>query len=394
MQPSDMARALSRARTLLGEGTALKLQVFCEIASAPTGCIEQEALHDRVRAKRSTLSALLHDLSDVDHFKRYNDTYGHAEGDRCLAAVAGVIAASMRRPADFCARHGGEEFVVLLPRTDGDGARHVGEAIRAGVAALAMPHRRSEAGIVTVSVGVAACARPHEAASDGLFEAADGGTIFLDEIGEMSPGMQTKLLRVLQEGEVRRVGDTALRKIEVRVIAASNRDLEAMVAAGTFRKDLLYRIRVVKIDLPPLRSRPEDLTTLVEHFLARHDKQRRLTVSAAAMRALARYAWPGNIRELENEVQRWVALVETRVELADLTPAIVETKAGGGRDPDDLRLRPRLDRLERELIDRAMATAQGNQTRAATLLGLSRFGLQKKLRRLAEGVPLVDEEEV
>ena len=230
-------------------------------------------------------------------------------------------------------------------------------------------------------------------ATPGLFEAADGGTIFLDEIGEMSPGMQTKLLRVLQEGELRRVGDTATRKIEVRVIAASNRDLEAMVAAGTFRKDLLYRIRVVKIELPPLRSRPEDLTTLVEHFLARHDKQRRLTVSAAAMRALARYAWPGNIRELENEVQRWVALVEARVEPADLTPAIVETKAAGGRDPDDLRLRPRLDRLERELMDRAMAAAQGNQTRAATLLGLSRFGLQKKLRRLAEGVPLGEEDE-
>ena len=231
-------------------------------------------------------------------------------------------------------------------------------------------------------------------ATPGLFEAADGGTIFLDEIGEMSPGMQTKLLRVLQEGEVRRVGDTATRKIEVRVIAASNRDLEAMVAAGTFRKDLLYRIRVVKIELPPLRSRPDDLAPLVENFLARHDKQRRLTVSAAAMRALARYAWPGNIRELENEVQRWVALVEARVEAVDLSPAIVETKVGGGRDPDDLRLRPRLDRLERELIDRAMATAQGNQTRAAALLGLSRFGLQKKLRRLAEGVPLVDEEEL
>ncbi|MBK7826169.1 sigma 54-interacting transcriptional regulator, partial [Nannocystis sp.] len=231
-------------------------------------------------------------------------------------------------------------------------------------------------------------------ATPGLFEAADGGTIFLDEIGEMSPGMQTKLLRVLQEGELRRVGDTATRKIEVRVIAASNRDLEAMVAAGQFRKDLLYRIRVVKIDLPPLRSRPDDLTPLVEHFLARFDKQRRLTVSAAAMRALARYAWPGNIRELENEVQRWVALVEARVELADLSPAIVETRAGGGSDPDDLRLRPRLERLERELIERAMAAAQGNQTRAATVLGLSRFGLQKKLRRLAEGGPLTEEEEV
>jgi transcriptional regulator with PAS, ATPase and Fis domain len=230
-------------------------------------------------------------------------------------------------------------------------------------------------------------------ATPGLFEAADGGTIFLDEIGEMSPGMQTKLLRVLQEGEVRRVGDTAVRKIDVRVIAASNRDLEAMVAAGQFRKDLLYRIRVVKIDLPPLRSRPDDLAPLIEHFLGRHDRQRRLTVSGAAMRALARYPWPGNIRELENEVQRWVALIESRVEPADLSPAIAEARTGGASDPDDLRLRPRLDRLERELIERAMTAAQNNQTRAATLLGLSRFGLQKKLRRIAEGGPVGEEDE-
>ena len=229
-------------------------------------------------------------------------------------------------------------------------------------------------------------------ATPGLFEAADGGTIFLDEIGEMSPGMQTKLLRVLQEGEVRRVGDTAVRKIDVRVIAASNRDLEVMVAAGQFRKDLLYRIRVVKIELPPLRNRPDDLGPLIEHFLARHDRQRRLTVSGAAMRALARYAWPGNIRELENEVQRWVALVEARVEPADLSQSIVHAGAEAGSDPDDLRLRPRLERLERELLEKAMGVAQGNQTKAATLLGLSRFGLQKKLRRLA-GEPAGPEED-
>jgi DNA-binding NtrC family response regulator len=150
---------------------------------------------------------------------------------------------------------------------------------------------------------------------------------------------------------------------------------------------------VVKVELPPLRSRPDDLGPLVEHFLARHDRQRRLTVSAAAMRQLARYAWPGNIRELENEVQRWVALVEARVEPADLSPAIAEARSGSSPDPDDLRLRPRLDRLERELIDRAMTLAQGNQTRAATLLGLSRFGLQKKLRRLADGGPPDDADE-
>jgi DNA-binding NtrC family response regulator len=166
-----------------------------------------------------------------------------------------------------------------------------------------------------------------------------------------------------------------------------------MVAAGQFRKDLLYRIRVVKIELPPLRCRPDDLGALIEHFLARHDRQRRLTVSAAAMRALARYAWPGNIRELENEVQRWVALVEARVELADLSPTITDVGGDAGSDPDDLRLRPRLERLERELLEKAMGVAQGNQTRAATLLGLSRFGLQKKLRRLAGDASLPDEDE-
>ncbi len=221
-------------------------------------------------------------------------------------------------------------------------------------------------------------------ASTGLFEAADGGTIFLDEIGEMSPLMQTKLLRVLQEGVVRRVGETRPRTIDVRVIAASNRNLDDMVAAGTFRQDLYYRVQVVKVELPPLRMRTEDLGPLIEHFLARYDTARRLTVSAAAMRGLARYPWPGNVRELENEVQRWVVLADKRVEPGDLSPAINEHDAEGDIDPDDLRLRPRLERLERQVVARALERAGGNQTRAAELLGLSRYGLQKKLRRHAE----------
>ncbi|MCB9702029.1 MAG: sigma 54-interacting transcriptional regulator [Myxococcales bacterium] len=221
-------------------------------------------------------------------------------------------------------------------------------------------------------------------ASAGLFEAAHGGTIFLDEVGEMSPAMQTKLLRVLQEGEVRRVGDTSPRKIDVRVIAASNRNLEAMVAAGTFRGDLYYRIQVVKISLPPLRDRTEDLAPLIEHFLARYDRERRLSFAASALRFLARYPWPGNVRELENEIQRLAVLVESRVEAEDLSPRIREAAEGGGApDPDDLALRPRIDRLERELIARALERAEGNQTRAAELLGLSRYGLQKKLRRMS-----------
>ncbi|MCA9657295.1 MAG: sigma 54-interacting transcriptional regulator, partial [Myxococcales bacterium] len=221
-------------------------------------------------------------------------------------------------------------------------------------------------------------------ASAGLFEAAHGGTIFLDEVGEMSPAMQTKLLRVLQEGEVRRVGDTSARKIDVRVIAASNRNLDAMVEDGTFRGDLYYRIQVVKISLPPLRERTEDLSPLLEHFLGRYDGERRLTIAAPAMRLLARYPWPGNVRELENEVQRLAVLVESRVDPEDLSPKIRDAaRSGAAPDPDDLELRPRLERLERELIGRALERCDNNQTRAAELLGLSRYGLQKKLKRMA-----------
>jgi transcriptional regulator with GAF, ATPase, and Fis domain len=217
----------------------------------------------------------------------------------------------------------------------------------------------------------------------GLFEAADGGTIFLDEIGETSPAMQTKLLRVLQEGEVRRLGENKPRKVDVRVIAASNRELEAMVASGAFRQDLFYRINVVRLELPPLRDRREDIPALIEYFLAGNQRagEPGLQLSASALRKLVRYPWPGNVRELENEVQRWLALVEERVLPEDLSPAI-EGSITDAEDPDDLELRPRVDRLERELIHRAMERTGGNQTQAAQLLGLSRFGLQKKLKRL------------
>jgi len=224
-----------------------------------------------------------------------------------------------------------------------------------------------------------------QAARPGLFEAADGGTIFLDEIGETSPAMQTKLLRVLQEGEVRRIGEVKARKVSVRVVAASNRNLDAMVEAGEFRQDLFYRINVVKLELPALRERREDIPALIAHFLTRYQREgdELLQVSASALRRLTRYPWPGNVRELENEVQRWLALCEDRVQPEDLSPAI-EGSSVDVEDPDDLELRPRVDRLERELIARAMERTSGNQTQAAQLLGLSRYGLQKKLKRLED----------
>ena len=221
-------------------------------------------------------------------------------------------------------------------------------------------------------------------ARPGLFEAAEGGTIFLDEIGETSPAMQTKLLRVLQEGEVRRIGENRSRTIDVRVIAASNRSLEQMVEQGSFRQDLYYRIHVVKLELPALRERREDIPALIEHFLSRGSSRGdrpALELAAASLRKLTLHPWPGNVRELENEVQRWLALCEQRVLPEDLSPTI-GAAASEVEDPDDLGLRPRVDRLERELIARAMQRTGGNQTQAAALLGLSRFGLQKKLKRL------------
>ncbi|MEE9383081.1 MAG: sigma 54-interacting transcriptional regulator [Nannocystaceae bacterium] len=215
----------------------------------------------------------------------------------------------------------------------------------------------------------------------GLFEAAQGGTIFLDEIGEMSAAMQTSLLRVLQDGEVRRIGETKSRRVDVRVIAASNRRLETLVRDGKFRNDLYYRVQVVKVDLPNLRDRRTDISQLIGHFLSRYGGEH-LTVTAHAKRLLCSYGWPGNVRELENEVQRWVVLAEDKVRPEDLSPAILEALEGRSEDPDDLRLRVRVDRLERRLLARALERTQGNQTKAAALLGLSRFGLQKKLRRL------------
>jgi transcriptional regulator with GAF, ATPase, and Fis domain/tetratricopeptide (TPR) repeat protein len=221
-----------------------------------------------------------------------------------------------------------------------------------------------------------------DVARAGLFELAENGTIFLDELGEMSLAMQAKLLRVLQEGEVRRVGESRPRKLYARVIAASNCDLEEMVRKGTFRRDLYYRIHVVRIDLPPLRQRLGDIPQLVAHFLASHGAAH-LRVRPSALRRLSTYAWPGNVRELENEVLRWAALCDGEVNEADLSPPIRGEVSPDAGEPT-LLMRPQVDRLERTLIRRALETCNGNQSQASALLGLSRFGLQKKMKRLGE----------
>ncbi len=222
----------------------------------------------------------------------------------------------------------------------------------------------------------------------GLFEVADGGTLFLDEIADTSAAMQAKLLRVLQDGVVRRVGDSKTRKVDVRVIAATQTPLAELAEAGRFREDLRFRIEVIAVPVPPLRDRDGDIPILVERLLARLCGDRtppRLT--RAATRALGAHRWPGNVRELENALARGVAMGGDVIDVGDLPEAVAQS--GGRPEPakpmlgDDLRLKPALSATEQAYITAAMARAKNNQTVAARLLGLSRFGLQKKLRRLA-----------
>jgi two-component system, NtrC family, response regulator HupR/HoxA len=216
----------------------------------------------------------------------------------------------------------------------------------------------------------------------GLFEEADGGTIFLDEVGEMSPAMQPRLLRVLQEGEIRRVGTSTDRKVNVRVIAATNADLDADTQRGAFRKDLYYRLNVFPIRLPSLRERAEDIPALADYFLRLYRQRARRAVpsiSPEALRCLRAYPFPGNVRELENEIERAVALAD------DGRPIGPEHLSNRLRQAAEtastpLTLNDAIERLKRQMIEDALREC-GSKTRAAERLGLSRQSLQQMLRR-------------
>ena len=228
---------------------------------------------------------------------------------------------------------------------------------------------------------------------EGLFQSANGGTIFLDEIGELSQELQAKLLRVLQEKEVRPVGSNQKVKVDVRVIAATNRDLEAAQKEGKFRKDLYFRLNVVTLHLPPLRERRSDVTALVHYFLDRFAPGKTLTISPAAIKCLLQYDWPGNVRELENCIERAVALgSEDVLDLADLPPALraqQEPEAAAG--PLIARVEPAasntdLEELERDTIQRVFEQVQGDKARARKMLGISRATLYRKLKRYNIGL--------
>ncbi len=231
---------------------------------------------------------------------------------------------------------------------------------------------------------------------EGMFAEADGGTIFLDEIGELALPLQAKMLRVLQEHELRPLGATKTRRIDVRVLAATNRNLDGMLAEGTFREDLYYRLNVIQLDLPPLRTRPEDVVPLAEHFLAqfatRQNPGRRMRLASDAQQLLLAYAWPGNVRELHNVLERGIALCSSDVIHADDLPTHVREKRPADFLQVALARRMSLAELEREYIERVLDDEGGNKTRAAQRLGLDRKTLYRKLEEYARsaGIPEPD----
>ena len=225
----------------------------------------------------------------------------------------------------------------------------------------------------------------------GRIEQAHKGTLFLDEVGTMSTGLQMKLLRTLQEREFERVGDSHTIKVDVRFIAATNSDLTRMVAEGTFREDLYYRLNVIPIELPPLRERRDDIPLLVTHFLEKFSPGGAMHVSQAAMRALMAFSWPGNVRQLENAVERSVALGAGRneIDIADLPPEMHATPQAAATPfidfPDEgLDLPAYLSSIERDLIRQSLERTGGNRNKAAELLRIKRTTLVEKLKRLAD----------
>jgi len=230
-------------------------------------------------------------------------------------------------------------------------------------------------------------------AKRGLFQEASGGTLFLDEMGEMPLSLQVKLLRVLESEKVRRVGENKPEDVDVRLVAATSRDLEERVRGGEFREDLFYRLNVVRIHIPPLRSRTEDIPILVDHFLGRFNVRfgkEIEEVPSEVMEVLLSYAWPGNVRELENSIERAVLLSDG--EALDVTslPAAVQQGRGAGRvsgDDGDLSIKRRVASLEAELIRRALEQTDGNRTHACKLLEISHRALLYKMKDFGIDIP-------
>jgi DNA-binding NtrC family response regulator len=300
---------------------------------------------------------------------------------------------AMQEVFDLIRRMAGSPASVLITGDSGTGKELVARAIHAqgprkarpfvAVNCSAIPEALLESELFGYARGAHSTARTNR---QGLFVEADGGTLFLDEIVEMPLALQPKLLRVLQDGEVRPLGTNKVEHVDVRVIAATNRDPAAYLREGQLREDLYYRLNVVQIHLPPLRGRSEDVLPLVEYFLARSAAQAGKTVrgfTEDAKKIMLAYTFPGNVRELENMVERAVALAEGELIGADDLPPVTRERKSQDRLSTAVVQGLTLDQLEREYIERVLEVEGGNKTRAALRLGLDRKTLYRKLEEYA-----------
>jgi transcriptional regulator with PAS, ATPase and Fis domain len=304
--------------------------------------------------------------------------------------VFGIVARSsaMRQVMDLACRVAKVDSTVLITGESGSGKERIARLVHDESTRMAGPFIAVNCGAIAETLleselfGHARGAftgATHD--RPGLFESANGGTLLLDEVGEVSPGMQVKLLRALQEREIRRVGENKNRKVDVRIIAATNRDLAQGVTDGNFRQDLYYRLKVVELHVPPLRERREDILPLARVLLAGSalSMKRKITgLTPGAADQLLRYAWPGNVRELENVMERAVALSPgSRVELEDLPEEV--RQACALPVASDGTVRP-LEVIEKEYILAALAMNGGNQTRTAEQLHIGSATLYRKLK--------------
>jgi DNA-binding NtrC family response regulator len=362
--------------------------------------VETRRLYDQVVADRSAQLRLERDLVE----SRASADRAELEHQRALARAAfkdeeprGLIvrSAAMRHLVDLARRVAKVDSTVLITGESGAGKERIARLVHEESTRSTGPYIAVNCGAITETLleselfGHARGAftgatqdRP------GLFEAADGGTLLLDEVGEVSPAMQVKLLRAIQEREVRRVGENRTRSVDVRILAATNRDLAGGVAGGAFRQDLYYRLRVVELRVPALRERTEDLLPLARALLSAAAQRMKRPVPALSRQAaeqLARFRWPGNVRELENAMERAVALARgATVELEDLpeevrqAPTLLEVASG--------EVRP-LDQIEKDYILSALALNDGHQANTAEQLQIGSATLYRKLKSYGLIVP-------
>jgi DNA-binding NtrC family response regulator len=334
---------------------------------------------DKALAERSLRSEVTRLREEVSRRDRMDNIIGRS--------------APMQELFDLMRRLSASHANLLITGESGTGKELVARAIAArsprkgrpfvAVNCAAIPENLLESELFGYARGAHSTAN---ADRQGLFVEANGGTLFLDEIAELPLPLQPKLLRVLQDGDVRPLGTNRAERVDVRVIAATNRDLERALREGRFREDLYYRLNVIQLHLPPLRGRQDDILTLADHFLQRSSARSTKTVKGwkeSAKKLLLAYSWPGNVRELENVVERAVALAEGELIGSDDLPRGMQERRGQDLLSNAVAQGFTLDQLEREYIERVLDIEGGNKTRAAQRLGLDRKTLYRKLEEYA-----------